>query len=95
MIKVFFVFWGWFGARRPGLVWGRGACGRLSARIFMCGAATAVMLLQGCGRAGRAGCFVFITVFYSFMSFRAVRTSSCTAISSADSSASNFPWWMP
>ena len=53
------------------------------------------VLLQGCGRAGRAGCFVFITVFYSFMSFRAVRTSSWTAVSSADSSASNFPWWMP
>ena len=64
MIKLFFVFLGWFGARRPGMVWGCGACGRLSARIFMCGAATAVCCCRDVSAPGaRAVLYLYCILF--------------------------------
>ena len=55
MIKVFLFFEG-------GL--GRGACGRLSARIFMCGAATAVCCCRDAGAPGaRAVLYLYCILF--------------------------------
>ena len=64
MIKVFFVFLGVVWARRPGLVWGRGACGRLSARIFMCGAATAVYCCRDVGAPGARAVFYLYCILF-------------------------------
>ena len=51
-------------ARRPGLVWDRGACGRLSARIFMYGAATAVCCCRDVSAPGaRAVLYLYCILF--------------------------------